>query len=402
MATFGKFGLTILAVLLACAPGEKEVAWKHLSTERGDLAAPNQGGQQTSSAVLDANKDGVNDFVITERTMAPAVVLYLHSGSGWKRHTIEAEPLHIEAGSAVLDIDGDGDQDVVFGGDFKSNEVWWWENPYPALEENTPWVRHTIKSFGLPKHHDQMFGDFDGDGQAELVFWNQTALKLYLAEIPADPRSAASWEVVEIYSYDNSSEPKQHGIYPKWKGVNEHEGFAKADIDGDGKLDIVGGGRWFKHEGGTTYTAHPIDDQYAFSRSAAGQLIEGGSPEVVLVVGDGRAPMFMYERKGNQWTRTTLVDSVQDGHSLDIIDFNNDGHLDIFNAEMNLGQNPDAKCRILLGDGKGRFKVKEVIQGFDMHESRITDLDGDGDLDILGKPYNWKVPRLDVWLNLTK
>jgi len=27
------------------------------------------------------------------------------------------------------------------------------------------------------------------------------------------------------------------------------------------------------------------------------------------------------------------------------------------------------------------------------------DIDGDGDLDVLGKPYNWDVPRLDVWIN---
>ncbi len=90
------------------------------------------------------------------------------------------------------------------------------------------------------------------------------------------------------------------------------------------------------------------------------------------------------------------------GHSLDILDFNNDGHLDIFNAEMNLGQNPEAKCRILLGDGKGNFSVNEVITGFGMHESKIADLDGDGDYDILGKPYNWQAPRLDIWLNEAK
>jgi hypothetical protein len=31
--------------------------------------------------------------------------------------------------------------------------------------------------------------------------------------------------------------------------------------------------------------------------------------------------------------------------------------------------------------------------------SLVADLDGDGDLDILNKPYNWEVPRVDVWLN---
>jgi len=30
----------------------------------------------------------------------------------------------------------------------------------------------------------------------------------------------------------------------------------------------------------------------------------------------------------------------------------------------------------------------------------MVDLDGNGTLDILGKPYNWNTPRLDIWLNM--
>jgi hypothetical protein len=29
----------------------------------------------------------------------------------------------------------------------------------------------------------------------------------------------------------------------------------------------------------------------------------------------------------------------------------------------------------------------------------LADLDGDGDLDLLNKPYTWDTPRVDVWLN---
>lgn len=33
------------------------------------------------------------------------------------------------------------------------------------------------------------------------------------------------------------------------------------------------------------------------------------------------------------------------------------------------------------------------------HDGRIADLDGDGDMDLLQKPYAWSAPRVDVWLN---
>jgi len=40
---------------------------------------------------------------------------------------------------------------------------------------------------------NQIFGDFDGHGQVELVSWNQGARKLLLAHIPSDPKNTQPW-----------------------------------------------------------------------------------------------------------------------------------------------------------------------------------------------------------------
>ncbi|MBN1996168.1 VCBS repeat-containing protein [candidate division KSB1 bacterium] len=393
------------SALLFSAP----INWVHLSSANGDLDTPNSGKEQTSSLVFDIDKDGINDFVISERTQAPAVTWFRRGEKGWKKFTVEAEPLHIEAGSDFCDIDGDGDLDIVMGGDWQNNMVWWWENPYPDYDPAVQWKRYTIKNSGKNKHHDQEFGDFDGDFEPELVFWAQSEGNLYIADIPDDPKQTQPWDCHVIFHYEQDSEMQQRGWYPDFKGNNEMEGLALADIDGDGKMDIIGGGRWFKHIENYKYSENIIDAGYTFTRAATGQLIEGGRPEVILVVGDGRAPMLMYEwkergqeegKKGTgTWVAKELIPEVDNGHSIKILDFNGDGHLDVWNAEMRLfGENPDAFNRILLGDGKGHFKEEIISSGIANHESKIADLDGDGDFDVLVKPYGWETPRLDIWL----
>lgn len=388
----------------------ESINWRLISSEANEIEVPNSGNQQTASLVADVDQDGINDFFIAERTAAPSLVLYRYQDGSWTRNIIDNEPLNIEAGSASHDIDGDGDLDIVFAGDSDNNEVWWWENPFPKLDAEIPWKRYNIKKSGPNKHHDQMFIDLDDDGVLELVFWNQGGHTLTLAEIPENPKLNQEWPMKVLYKYaiDSEMEPLV-GLngYPGWQSVNEHEGLIKIDIDGDGLEDIVGGGRWFKYNEGTI-TENIIDASYTFSRSIAGQFIEGGRPEVILVVGDGLGPMYLYQwhewedyKKGTgTWKKTLLIDELDNGHTLEALDFNGDGHLDIFSAEMRFGEgNPDSKIRILLGNGKGEFVEMIVAEGYGLHEGKIADLDGDGDYDILGKPYTWKAPNLNIWIN---
>ena len=339
-------------------------------------------GRQAACLVFDIDKDGTDDFVIAGWGDT-SMVWMRRIGWQWQRYLIDNRKSHIEAGGAYFDIDGDGDLDILQGGSWATNEVWWWENPYPQFQPQVPWNRYTIKTFGEKQHHDQIFGDFDGDGKAELVFWNQQAQRLFIADIPENPKDAKAWSFTEIWS---------------WPRKFKYEGLAKIDIDLDGKIDLIGGGYWFKHNRGTSYTAEKIDD-YGTSRSAAGDFIKGGRPEVVLGSGDGTGPLNLYEYVGNKWVKHTLIEKVVHGHTLQAVDINGDSNLDIYAAEMyRPGAGQDCRQWVLYGDGTGKFKKQLVSIGIGTHEARLGDLDGDGDLDILQKDFQ-EHQRVDIWLN---
>jgi hypothetical protein len=364
------------------------VRWKHLSSATGDFPPPNI-GNQSATLVFDIDKDGKDEIVLAGWGDT-SMVWYRMKDNRWEKYLMDHSHSHIEAGGVSYDIDGDGDQDVLHGGSWMTNEVWWWENPFPDFDAGQPWQRHTIKSFGAKQHHDQAIGDFDGDRRADLVFWNQQAGKIFMATIPGSPKNEHAWTFREIWS---------------WEGNKKYEGMAQGDVDGNGVTDIVAGGYWFGYAG-NKFQPHMIDD-YGQSRSAVADLIKGGRPEIVLGSGDGIGPLNLYEWKKGGWQKTILIDEAIHGHTLQVLDIDRDGNIDIFAAEMALwdgGSNPASKSWILYGDGKGHFEkvlMKEAT-GIGNHESKFGDVNGDGRPDLVQKPFMKDIPRIDVWLNLAK
>ena len=382
-----------------------DVKWQHATSKNGDLPVPGESTQQTGNLIVDLDKDGVKDFVISFRVKGPALVWYRRTAKGWDRYVIEPQFLTVEAGGAACDIDGDGDSDIVFGGDYQSNEVWWWENPYPHFDPKLPWQRHLIKKGGKTQHHDQVFGDFKNTGKPQLVFWNQGAKSLFIADIPTNPGQTEPWIFLPVYSGLAGERGDQSGAF------KYAEGAAAADIDGDGIVDLLAGNYWFKYLSDGKFK--PVKVGAIGGRICAGKFIESSKhPQIVIAPGDGSGPLRWYECAGDplredDWVGHDLLDrEMIHGHTLDVGDVDGDGHLDIFAAEMAKwtekrpdSDNPKAQAWIFYGDGQGHFRKTVLATGHGFHEGKLADLDGDGDLDILNKPYTWDAPRIDVWLN---
>jgi len=397
--------LAIVLILATTATAQSPIHWERKSTSTNDLPVPGTSREQTGDLAARLDPDSpATDFVISARVTGPSLVWYRRTPTGWSRYVIEPESLTIEAGGAAFDIDGDGDLDIVFGDDWQGGNLYWWENPYPNFNPDVPWKRHLIKAGGAHQHHDQIFGDFEGTGHPQLVFWNQFAKTLYLAEIPPDPRHSGPWPMHAIFSGNAGESTNNAAQYA--------EGLDSADIDGDGHPDLLAGNYWFKYVGNHQFK--PIKVGIIGGRIRAGKFKPGKHPQIVIAPGDGSGPLMIYECPDNadpttpaSWQGRRLIDrDLIHGHSLEIADIDHDGNLDILTAEQGKWtteptkiDNPDATAWILYGDGLGNFRTTILDHGEGWHDARIADFDGDGDLDILQKPYAWDAPRIDLWLN---
>jgi hypothetical protein len=169
-------------------------------------------------AMGDVGGNGLADIVIPSSKGGPLV---WYEAPGWQRYEI-APTGRWSCEAQVVDMDGDGDGDILISEWYNENRLEWYENPLPeGNPRQDPWKRHII---GEPRAHNIEVADLDGDGRMEITTRDQGQNG---GKILVWKRADGGWRHREI--------PCPLG-----------EGLNTADVDGDGRPEIVIGGRWYE------------------------------------------------------------------------------------------------------------------------------------------------------------
>jgi len=106
---------------------------------------------------------GLADLVVASSKGGPLV---WYEAPHWTRHEIAPEG-RWSCDCSIIDMDADGDGDLLISEWYTHDRLEWYENPLPAGDpRRDPWRRHII---GAPKAHHVEAVDLDGDGRPEIV-----------------------------------------------------------------------------------------------------------------------------------------------------------------------------------------------------------------------------------------
>ena len=319
----------------------------------------------------------------------------------WYRpHTFERGLIargSFHCGVAIEDVDGDGVPEVVAGPrvdpESKAKDwlITWYKAPATPGE---PWACYTIDPATTGGPHDLVFADLDGDGERELI-----ATAMY-CPVPG------------LFIYKRRPDPRRpwrkHAVQIGLSG----DGTAAADLDGDGRLEIVAGPYLYHCPPGGPFSGPWIKTDLAcgfreMCRAATLDITGNGRPDVIIAEAefpDGRLSWFenrVLDDPAQPWVEHLLERPVNFAHTLGAWRDPETGEACVFVAEMAQGgwnppYNWDARLiRFATADGGKSWRRELVYQGAGTHEGTATDIDGDGAIEFVGKEIYR--PRVQIW-----
>ncbi len=317
------------------------------------------------SAIGDIDGDGDLDAVTANWNDAPNRVFF-NDGTGNFTDSGQLLGSSTTRSLTLGDVDGDGDLDVFCSNNNQPNKVY--------LNDGSGNFTDSGQNLGTSYSWHTSFGDVDGDGD----------LDAFVANTLNQPNLVWINNGNGVFTDSGQSLGSQYSA-----------SVELGDLDGDGDLDA------FVNNGNTTNNANRVyfnDGTGTFTDSGqALGLNHSGGLDLGDVDGDGDLDAIAANSSTNAilWLNDGTGSFTDSGQSLGagytypvFADFDSDGDLDIHFGK-NGPPNP-----VYLNDGAGNYSYS----GFSIGTSKarrasVGDLDGDGDLDIF-EPNNGEVSRV--------
>ncbi len=360
--------LVSVLVLVVSFSHSNELPFRHQIIESDGLNNP------WAKILCDVNNDSKLDVVIG----AQKGPLVWFENPSWKRRLITKGGYDTVDGEPG-DIDGDGDMDIVMGG------LFWYENPGAAsVSSAKDWTAHQI---AVHPTHDIELGDLDNDGELDIVTRDQSAF------------AADKGNRVFVWKQNNLKWTKTQ------LDCSSGEGIALTDIDRDNDLDIVINGQWFENQG-KQWKKHSYANWHPNSTVEAADINKDGITDVVLSPAELKNNHYRLswfevpkDPANDNWVEHIIVKQIECViHGLQVADINNDGAIDVVYSEMHQGADPD-EVVVMINQASGSKWKKGVVSTKGSHYIQIGDIDGDGDIDLMGANWSGPYQPIELWLN---
>jgi hypothetical protein len=380
------FGCTSCTGDKSVEVGQAQVSFR----EPYDIAAGSVLGASALGAA-DFDGDGRLDVVVldggkhaTKKTFAwfkaPA-----KSGETWQRFEFNRnDPLKEFVGAArTCDFDNDGDQDLVVAtdhhsGPLKELDILIFLNPSKQGDVYGEWD-YAYVARNLPLHHinDMEVADMDNDGRIDII--------------------TRSLEPNDVHVFfQNDPQSWSHRSFPTL--LDQSEGLAVGDLNGDGKLEISFTGYLLvapSNPRTQEYRRIAVDEEYHTinqnTKECIGDIDRDGLLDILISPAEKfrnghNHDLAWYRNPGGDltgiWQKTIVEQSTNNMHTVKLAYINDDAYLDIV---VGVAWNPKS-VSVYYNKGKGAFSDKQVISNSrGLYSGIVADFDGDGDSDIIGQ-----------------